>query len=78
MFYTEGDRIFSEVIPLTNGNKILIYLEYLDGIYDNSCKCFGTHYLEQIIDNEGNIVQEVIRKNPNCLELKNLGSPEYD
>ena len=78
MFYSEGDNIFSEVVPLSEGNKVLVYLEDLGGVYDESCKCFGTHVLEQIMDKEGNIISEAIKKNPHHVELGTLGSPEYD
>lgn len=78
MFHVEGDNIFSEVIPFNKGKKILIYLEKLGDFFDTSCKCFGTHYLEQIIDENGKIISESIKKNPHFVKLEGFSSLDYD
>lgn len=78
MFYTVGEDIISEVIPLKKGKTVKIYISKKRDKYAQSCKCFGTHYLEQIIDHNGKILQETIKKNPHHIKLGILGSPEYD
>lgn len=59
-FKVEGDDIKYE----TSKNQILIYLEKVDDDFVTSCKCFGTHYLEQTLDDNDNVIKEVIKKNP--------------
>ncbi len=61
-----------------NGKKVLIYLEILGEKFDISCKCFGTHYLEQTIDNEGNIIKEIIKVNPHYVDFQGFVSTIYD
>lgn len=68
MFYTVGEDIISEVIPLKKGKTVKIYISKKRDKYAQSCKCFGTHYLEQTLDDNDNVIKEVIRKNPHHVD----------
>lgn len=68
MFKVEGDDILSEVILLNNSKKIWIYVKKVENKYVKSCKCFATHVLEQTLDNNNNVVEEVIKKNPHHVD----------
>lgn len=64
MYHTEGENIISEVNPLNDGKIVKIYISKKNKKYSQSCKCFGTHYLEQTFDNKGNLIKEIIKENP--------------
>ena len=63
-FYVEGDNIPYEVIPEGNGKKIIIYFEYKYNTYYPSNKGRGTHFLEQIFDDNNKLIKETIKENP--------------
>ena len=47
--YIQGGNIFFEVIPLNKcQKKIIIYLSKNNGKFEQECKCYASHYLEQI------------------------------
>lgn len=65
--YIQGGNIFFEVIPLNKcQKKIIIYLSKNNGKFEQECKCYASHYLEQIFDENNQIVSEVIKENPHC------------
>lgn len=65
-FKVEGDDIHYE----TSKNQIILYLEKNGKDFVGSCKCFGTHYLEQTLDDNDDVIKEVIRKNPHHIDWK--------
>ena len=69
MYYIKGDNIFHEVFKLKNGKQINIYLKKVQGGYMEECKCFGSHILEQILDENNNVISEVIKENPYYTEF---------
>lgn len=64
-----GDDVYYEVFPLKSGKKIIIYLKNVRGKYVENPKCFGTHVLEQIFDENNNVVSEVIKENSHKIEV---------
>ena len=64
MYKTVGDDISYEVFD----NVIVIYLRACDNQFVKSNKCFGTHLLEQTLDDDGNIIREVIKENPHHID----------
>ena len=79
MYYCEGQDVIME---FPSKNKIIIYLKKGETRYVDSCKCFGTHYLEQTLDENNNVVSEVINENPHWVDIKiitmNNGYRTYD
>ena len=75
MFKVEGDDILFEIDESSNTKKILIYVNKVEDKYVISCKCFGTYYLEQTLDDNNNVIKEVIKNNPNKIdwELPKIG-----
>ena len=69
MFYTEGEDIKYEIIPYELGKKVIIYLKKTEKGFVRKNKCFGTHYLEQIFNENDEIIVENIKINPNHVEL---------
>lgn len=69
MYYTPGEDIYYEIFQVKNRIKIIIYLKRVQGGFMDSCKCFGTHLLEQSVDENNNIVSEVIKENPHKVEF---------
>lgn len=65
-YWTAGQDIIYEVEKMDNGMKVIIYLEYDEKLkrYDFSRKPFGTHCLIQIFDNEDNLIESNLIKNP--------------
>ncbi len=63
-FHAEGDDISYEVIPMNNGKKIIIYFKYKNNTYYLSNKGRGTHFLEQIFDENNDLISETIKENP--------------
>jgi len=70
MFKVKGDDILVEVKNSLNSKKILIYVEEVEGGYIESCKCFATHYIEQTLDNDNNVIEENIKRNPHYVDWK--------
>ncbi len=68
MFKVEGDDILSEVVMINNSKHILIYVKKVEDKYVKSCKCFATHFLEQTLDDDDNVIKEVIKKNPHHID----------
>lgn len=60
-----GDDIEYE----TETHKIIIYVSKGKSKYVKSCKAFGTHFLEQIVDKDNNVIKETIKKNPYYVDL---------
>lgn len=75
MFVTKGETIKYESFPLEKGKKIIIYLSKKNGLFFEDSKCFGSHYLEQVFDDNGNIIEENIKINPHHT---NLNVPNQD
>lgn len=74
-FKTIGDDILYE---LPSKNKIIIYFKKCEDKYVDSCKAFGTHYLEQTLDEHNNVISEVIKENPHKVDFpSSLFSDEY-
>ena len=69
MYYTIGDDIFHEVSQVKNGKKINIYLKKVQGGFVEECKCFGTHLLEQVFDENNDLISEVIKENPHHTDI---------
>ena len=65
-YWTPGQDIIYEVEKMDNEMKVIIYLEYDEELkrYDFSRKPFGTHCLIQIFDNEDNLIESNLIKNP--------------
>ena len=64
MYKTIGDDISYEVFD----NVIVIYLKKVDNQFVKSNKCFGTHILEQILADDGTIINESIKENPHHID----------
>ena len=75
MFVTKGETIRYETFPLEKGKKIIIYLSKKNGLFIEDSKSFGSHYLEQVFDDSGNIIEENIKINPH---YTNLNVPNQD
>lgn len=70
-----GDDIEYETEP----HKIIIYVSKGKFKYVESCKAFGTHFLEQILDKNNTVVKETIKKNPYYIELsKDTRNMDWD
>lgn len=67
--YCEGQDIKYEFPSV---NKIIIYLEKSDNGFLESCKCFGTHYLEQNLDENYNVISESIKDNPHWRNINEV------
>lgn len=70
--YCEGEDIKYD---FPSENKIRIYLKRTNGGYLRSCKCFGTHYLEQTLDEQGDVITEVIKENPYWVDIDTVVVP---
>ncbi len=69
MYYAECENIKYEIFSHSSGKKIIIYLKKTEKGFVRKNKCFGTHYLEQIFDQNEEIIEENIKINPNYLEV---------
>lgn len=69
MFYTDGEDIKYEIFPHPLGKKVIIYLKKTEKGFVRKNKCFGTHYLEQIFNQDEKIIEENIKINHNYVEL---------
>jgi len=81
MYYIEGDDIYTEDIPLQKGKKIITYLDKRgENKYVEYVKCFGSHFLEQIFDEKGNLIEETIKVNPHKKDIdwSKMIDDEYD
>ena len=67
-YEVEGDDVNYETIE----NKVIIYLKKGHFNYTESCKCFGTHYLEQTLDDNDNVINETIKENPHWVDLDEI------
>ena len=69
ILHVEGDNIPYEIIQMENGKKIIIYLKYHDDTYFPNNKGRGTHFLEQIFDENSKLIKETIKENPHQVIL---------
>ena len=69
ILHVEGDNIPYEIIQMENGKKIIIYLKYHDDTYFPNNKGRGTHFLEQIFDENNKLIKETIKENPHQVIL---------
>lgn len=65
-YWTPGEDIIYEIEKMDGKMKVIIYLKYSEELerYDFSCKPFGSHCLIQIFDNDDNIIESNLIKNP--------------
>ena len=64
-----GDNIFFEESLSENGKIIRIYFKKWKKGYVQKPKCYATHYLEQVLDEENNVISEIIKENPHKIEI---------
>lgn len=77
MFYTDGEDIKYEIFPQISGKRMIIYLKKTKKGFVRKNKCFGTHYLEQIFDENNRLLNEKIKENPHFVNLDNF-SDNFD
>ena len=68
-YYCEGQDI---KVEFPTKNKIIIFIKKGEDRFLESCKCFGTHYLEQTLDDNNDVISEVIKENPHWVDIKTI------
>ena len=62
--YENSEDLFYDILPLDNGKLIKLYIHKANTEFIERKRNYASHYLEQVIDNQNNLISEVIKENP--------------